>query len=205
MRVMEELNNIQFPRIDDYFYPSGSLAEGWKFKSQKARAAWILFRLYLNGTITQWNRMAENADSSRKDMGNLQVWCRNQIDLHFYLICWDKMHKYLKVFVNEQDDSEILRIYSRIKRLLEMGKLARDHLEHLDKRIDRPTTGFHYLGIGSDGMLTLAYRDVPNKGGIIERDVALGKDEVEQVMATFKNIMDVLEGSTRSNPRQNDL
>jgi hypothetical protein len=186
---------LGFPRIDAYIVPDLQVGDGRRFKSPVARAAFRFFRDYLNGAITQWNRLveAENANRLLGGGGDGRAFDQARIDLHFYLICWDKMHKYLEVFVTEQDEPEISTIHSQVKSLLRNGKLARDHLEHLNERFTDKTAVFHSRGMGSDGSLTFDYDDVRNKGDKVRRSVRLGKSEVERMVVVYRDIVSRLE------------
>jgi hypothetical protein len=93
--------------IDIYYCPSSKLGLHNKFKSPVSQLALYFFEFYLNGFIAQWNRLAEGYELSRglitadlkldreaaADYYRSQD--RNRLDLHFYLICWDKLDKWL--------------------------------------------------------------------------------------------------------------
>jgi hypothetical protein len=84
-------------------------------------------QIYVNGLVIQWNRLGEGYSRSADILRNNTLLddaqraklARNQerieLDLHFYLNCWDKIAKYFTALVKYADSEDIKRSWTGIK------------------------------------------------------------------------------------------
>jgi hypothetical protein len=184
-----------------------------KFRSTPSRTAYYTFRRFLEATKIQWNRIAEEHNEMMRlaPLSNPQTnpgpalsFSRVSellfLDLHFYLICWDKMDKYLRRFSQLQNDMDIARILVELAPLLSDAVSARDHFEHWDKLLMPPDLGplgygFAVVGMGDSATFTVSY-DERGKGGVKRlKSVALGRKELAHVIEVGERIIDHLEAA----------
>jgi hypothetical protein len=191
--------------INFHFYSSLRISVRDRFRSAAARSALYHVETYVNGLVVQWNRMAEDVALSSRIMEteNLmenveaakvdsQLGDRFQLDIHFYLICWDKIQKHLALFDRSQGDSVISAIRARIRTMLAHAVRARNFLEHLDKQITETMFGMRSTSISSDGQFTFRYEDMSKRGAKHERVVTLGRTEVLQVLLAYIDLLERL-------------
>jgi hypothetical protein len=191
--------------INFHFYSSLRISVATRFKSTTARNALYLVEFYVNGLVVQWNRIADDMNlanriqwsgeiSTNVDAAKafVQLQDRFRLDIHFYLICWDKIDKHFELFDRAQSESDITSVRARIRDLLSKGALARHFLEHLDKHVPEGEVGIRSAAIGSDGRFTFTYEDVSRKGEKHERSVALGRAEVIRVLHAYIDVLERL-------------
>jgi len=195
-----------FEPIDRHYYPSVRIAATAKVVESKVfRIALYWLEFYVNALVLQWNRMGESL-TSREAMlrGNLvsrpqgakafsQLGDRLTLDIHFYLICWDKIKKHFRVVSGATDSRCIKDVWSEIQVMSERASRARHFFEHLDKTVAEGNFG--ELGYGFANLRTFVFRyfETSGKKGRIERQVTLGRDEVENVMMAYESVLTCLE------------
>jgi hypothetical protein len=171
---------VVLQEINLYYYPGPRIAVSGKLKSRTARVMLLHLETYLNGLITEWNRLAQSTNESFRlsiegaDLGsdpdaqarNFRLKNLAELDVHFYLICWDKIDKFFRAFSRAQGDAEIVAAYRGVEELLRKAALARNFLEHLDRRIliggFRPRT----RSMGGGGSFRFGYEETSNKGKV---------------------------------------
>jgi hypothetical protein len=203
-----------FPRIGLELYPGLRANISGGLKSSAGRAALYAIEFYTTGLIIQWRRIVETMDESfraiekdedepaqisalLKPIREMEEMRRRdlvQLDLHFFLICWDKLDKCWSVLDRGEANPAISKIYGQLKVGLHAAGRARDYLEHPDRRYEQSGWGASGHGIGSDGSLKFTYQDKSNKGKAIDRQVDLGKAQVERARDAYKSILRLLGG-----------
>jgi hypothetical protein len=118
--------------------------------------AWTLLQLmerYVNAAIMQRSRLDEHnlrfseLMSRGPSLRRLEVtehMSRSFADVHFFLICGDKVHGLFEHIVSIEHDHTIRLVWKKKKVKLEAFRYARDVLEHMDERItkrDEPNSG----------------------------------------------------------------
>lgn len=160
---------------------------------------------YVNGLVLQWNRIGDDnmrhqalswsgALMSNDDVARAFAQYSNRImlDIHFYLVCWDKANKYFDVVSRNSKSNCIEATWKALSPLTERASRARDFFEHLDKQLSDNNFGTTSYGISGSQHFMFGYVDVSNKGKKIERKLTLGRAEVEQVMITYENVLSCL-------------
>jgi hypothetical protein len=190
-------------RVDVHFYPSLRIAVTQRFRNERARGALYHTEVFLNGLITQWNRLADMnnrlqnliaklSPSDPQVLGELsQLQDIRALDVHFYLICWDKLDKFLTVFEREQSDPAVSQLVAGARPLLKSAAQGRNFLEHLDKSNDGWMRGIQSMYFNSidGGQAGLAYTDVSNRGRKIPRHLDLGRREVVRMIDLYVGIL----------------
>jgi len=187
---------------------------------------------YINGLIVQWNRIqSDEAESSRRrsayprtleeaeayvqersKMGtakrleeaklDFQLKERFILDVHFYLVCWDKVNKYFGRFANKEKDNPcIWEAWKGISSLTEKASRARDYFEHFDKMLPKDYAGDIPLTQSfsiSASQFEFGYSELSGKRKKFERRVTLGRLEIETVMVAFEQSLSCLGRSIKS-------
>jgi hypothetical protein len=189
-------------KINLHYYATMRISISEKFRSDIARSALYYVEHYLNGLITQWNRIADEMEASTQLMRlNLQhdraaaavftqMSDREDFDTHFFLICWDKVHKFLELFERAQADAPVSAICREISPVLEKGAEARDYLEHLDQRLEAGGGKTRARAGGGGGNLVISYEE-RLKGGVVQsRSEAFGREEIRHVAQAYNRILE---------------
>src|SRR5207245_1578906 len=128
---------IPFKRIDKQYDNAPSVTSKLDGK-QKAIFALLNLQDYVNGLIIQWNRIisAEEARFRRSDHGSSYWLAATAIDLdiHYYVICWDKIEKNRKQLMSIIRQKEIGIAWREVKNVLTKVGDLRNFYEHLDQR-----------------------------------------------------------------------
>ncbi len=169
-----------------------------KVKSTSSLHAIQYFEQYLNGIILQWNRIATATyQSTRPPVAGSRAWVRfshqEELDFHFYLICWDKVNKHFDKLVKSQRQPEIEIAQRPVKALLGQASKARNFFEHLEEKNQQG----HGVGMTGDDELEFSYTDTDRK---TKRDlplvkVKLGKREVRTIVKAYENVVEALRNS----------
>jgi hypothetical protein len=167
-----------------------------------------MFAWYLNGAIIQWNRLALDMNRALKfwdansrvprhmaDAFNRRNSALAYLDLHFYLICWDKMDKLIQRFLDGESDEEIVRIHGRIDVHLRNAVDARNHQEHLDRVLTEPGSYGILFGY-TNGDLVITHEAKRVGGSKYQKGILLGHREIIQVARAYEEIVRYL----KSNP-----
>lgn len=207
---MKGLSHVDRTRAEQpinwYYFPSVRLRVT-RHLGQVSRLSLYCVEFYANGLIVQWNRIIDdlrtrdqlldegydlksNIEASR---AFAQFGDRLSLDIHFYLVCWDKINKYLKRFVESESDNECIKqIWNNINRLTRKASLARNLFEHLHENISETNYGRTRYSFTNYEKFLFRYIDVSNKGEKFTRDVTLGKPEVEKAMLSYEGILSCL-------------
>jgi hypothetical protein len=172
-----------------------------------SKSALRFIEFYTNSLIVEWNRIMEDNENHWKIMENFNVmkdikagrisaqWSdRLDLDIHFYLICWDKINKYFDVLQRNESGNECIKsAWDEINNLTEKASRARDFYEHLADNLTETYSG-NPLGhsMASDGSFLFNYSDLSNKGVKFERQLTLGRQEVEKVMKAYEKVLKCL-------------
>jgi hypothetical protein len=188
--------------LDFYIYPDIRGNVAGRMKSLVASQALYQVEVYVNGLVTQWNRICEDVNTTFTIMAEpssvphadavksqLRASDLGDLDTHFYLICWDKLDKFFALFGKLQDDPVVSKIVARVGPLLGKAALARHFLEHLHEQLERGNTAPRGRGLSSGGSFSFRYVDKSNKGRLIERLVTLGRAEIQQVIDAYLEIL----------------
>ena len=168
-----------------------------------SRSTLYRVEFYVNGLIVQYNRMVDDLKDSAQVMLDAdptknieaskihsQFSDRFALDFHFYLICWDKVNKHLGRFANNQGENQCIKtIWDALSPLTSKAALGRHFLEHLDKIISRKQPEeFQYFIPNYDGF-AFKYFDLDRDGKRVEKQIPLGRAEVEKVMKAYEGIL----------------
>jgi hypothetical protein len=122
---------------------------------------WLLER-YVNAGISQIDRIRDAIETMAKYSG---TWSLDQltVDVHFYFICWDKAEILLNRLGEVHGDSRLVALSARFKAIAKPFNDARNHMEHIDERVQRDPS---YTGhIAGDYFMMAGERfDVSEKG-----------------------------------------
>ena len=111
--------------------------------------AWTLLQLmerYVNAAIMQRSRLEDHnlrfpeLLSRGPSLRRLEVtehMSQSFADVHFFLICGDKIHGLFEHIVSTEHDHTIRLVWKKKKIKLEAFRSARDVLEHMDERVER--------------------------------------------------------------------
>lgn len=173
--------------------------------ASKPYAIYGAMRAYLNGAFVQYDRIvsdfhdqtaawgdAPRPEGSPVPIAHVHAVERYDLDLHFYLICWDKLNNLLETFERQWDRSDVREICGRIRGLLANASLARQYFEHLDRWIDKGGLRPRATGIGVD-HLSFHYQIPDGRGRQISRSVALGHSELQQVVEAHAALAELIE------------
>ncbi len=190
--------------IDYHYYPSVRIAATQAVASSAFRSALYYVEVYLNGLIIEWNRMVGDdvlhSDLMKQDITSnveaakafSQAVDRLWLDIHFYLVCWDKINKHFKI-VSDTSQSECINdAWHEISDLTEKASRARDFLEHLDKDVKRGGYGQRGTSFTAHREFSFWYTDTSGGGKKHERKVNLGRLQVERVMNAYEKVLSCL-------------
>jgi hypothetical protein len=119
-----------------------------------------------------------------------QLGDRLGLDIHFYLICWDKVDKYLGRFSDsEKENSCVKTVWDSLHPLTKKASKARHFFEHLHETITESNFGKIEYAFANFKQFSFRYVDVSKKGERFEREVALGRAEVERVMLGYEGVL----------------
>jgi len=200
-----------FPRIRLDLFPGLRVQVSGGLRTSAGKAALYGIEFYTTGLILQWRRIVETADQTFREMEEaahvptpdhrppfikeIEGSRRRdlvELDLHFFLICWDKLDKCWSLLNHEEANLEITKIYAPIKTALYSAARARDYLEHLDRRYKKSGLSGGGHAMGSDGSLSFIYQDVSNKDKTYDRQIDLGKAQVEKMREAYKSALRLL-------------
>ena len=220
MADQARIKGIQYEQIGGWFKIASSVTD--RLHSQKSVFALLNLEQYVNGLIIQWNRVmmdqqvshslvidssalassqmvsvAVESKTRLKELQNSQsqAFGLGFLDIHFYLICWDKIKRRLDQLLEEEPGLRSVPSYKRIRSILKQAKKARDFMEHLDEK-NRQGQG---VGMQGNDELVFRYVDTERKTkkDQPEKVVALGKAEVALVTKTYEEIIETL---AKANP-----
>jgi hypothetical protein len=201
------------PAVDVQFNRHLRLSLNDKFRTEGAKSALAFAELYLNGMVTQWNRLAQGTNELNRLMWDLsrrtdpelarartRVSTQIQVDVHLYVICWDKVANFLQLFNRRQRDSAISEIYSGVKGTLGRAIEARHFFEHYDEKlkVDKPPP-FSFGGMGGDGNGALNLYSLSEEGEWMVKPVFIGRSEIERVARAYNGILSILTNRPSTN------
>ena len=179
--------------------------------SQKAKFTSSLiavqcFEQYLNGIILQWNRIVtatrQRVQSYQSTIpivagGGARIRLGNQeeLDFHFYLICWDKVGKYFAPVEKLERDAGVSKAYQSVAKLLHEAKEGRNFYEHLDKEFLSGGIGTRGRGFSYPEGYHFSFVRVKN-GTRIEKKVNLGMDEIRRISESYSDVIGILKART---------
>jgi hypothetical protein len=76
-----------------------------------------------------------NLERTKRIALRQQVIAQVFADIHFYFICWDTIHKMMKVLKKYSGFKSAIEVYKTHQKTLEQYAAARNHHEHLDERL----------------------------------------------------------------------
>lgn len=177
-----------------------------KLSKPKAFLAFNNLRLYVNGVSKQWSRIRSLSeqifeipfDSLKEGSEERRLFLRLQqareLDIHFYLTCWDGVRKHYKDFVRKDGDPEIRKAWGDVWKLLESIKPVRHFFEHLDER-DMQGKGFQFTRSGTYFRVSYFERGAkPSEN----KWVSLGNQEVELLNRAFDRVVSVIQARRRT-------
>jgi hypothetical protein len=122
-----------------------------------------------------------------------QLLNRITLDIHFYLICWDKVDKYRgRLSTSMKENQCVQTICSELGQLTAKASRARNHFEHLDRYVDNPEAIEGGYGFGGYRHFALSYVDISKHGEKQKREVTLGYDELVGMMTGYERILSCL-------------
>jgi hypothetical protein len=151
---------------------------------------------YLNGIILQWNRIV-SATYQRTwppvagTRDQLRLSDQEELDFHFYLICWDKVGKYFTMVVRLERDTGISEVYRRVSKLLHDAKEGRNFYEHLDKELRDGGIGTRGRGFSYPEGYHFSYVEV-RSGQAVERQAKLGMKEIGRISEAYQDVIAIL-------------
>jgi hypothetical protein len=191
-------------KINLHYYASIRIEISEKFRTPTARQALYYVEHYLNALIVQWNRIADDLQATSELMNAdllhdraaasvlLQFSDRTDFDIHFFLISWDKIQKFLELFDTEQKDPVVSSIHAEIAPLLAKGSEVRHYFEHLNDRLAQGGGLTLGRGYGGGATLNIAY-EVRQPGSVIEQRLeSFGREEVRRVALAYNRILEHL-------------
>lgn len=196
---------IRFERIDKWFNEVPSVSN--RLLSQASVFALINLESYVNGLILQWNRtmteeeahtriMTSGLLSSNRQLQEDMIRLRttSSLDIHFYLICWDKVNKHFEKLAKSQRHPDIGIARRPVRKLLEQASKARDFFEHLENKNQQG----HGVRMGGDDEVEFSYVDTDRKTGrdLPESKVELGKREVQMIIKAYETVVEGLRNTS---------
>ena len=182
-------------KINLHYYPSLRISISDRFRTPLARESLYYVEHYLNGLILQWNRIADDLAQSFRSLEiddtparvaiQSQVEDHTDYDVHFLLICWARIQKFLKLFEREQTDETVSEVCSSIKDLLDRGANARHYVEHLDGRLTSGGGKTRSRSAGGGVSLSVSYEVVAGSGSIERRTDSFGREEIRRIAAAY--------------------
>ena len=160
---------------------------------------------YNNGLVVQWLRMMDDLEQMRGAVtedgkvildDHMAAQKQLEMDIHFFIICWDKVKKFMLKFQQEEDDRKIYQIHKGVKEILDEIPDARHFLEHLDEEIaagkGRPR-GWRFSG----GSFYYNYTRT-KKGKPVSGMATIGLKEILMVRKAFEDDVAVLRTRAKS-------
>jgi len=134
----------------------------WELPDLECYMLWIFFESYVNGAMIQWDRVqSDRAESFASFERSREEWPtppdrtphrRLFLDVHFMLVCADKVQALVIRLAKKHPGAEIAALCERHKAEFKAWNDFRNHLEHIDDRIDK----FGDLGNLNDWTYTFA-------------------------------------------------
>lgn len=106
--------------------------------SNRAGIILLFIERYVNGAIIAHERIKDNEArvAATKWPESFKLPLETIfLDIHLYLICWDKVHKLLIRLTEVVGDSSLKSFLKKYKPILMKYSEARHHLEHIDERL----------------------------------------------------------------------
>lgn len=108
-----------------------------KIKNMRALLTLHFVEQYVNGATFQWERIQEDKSKlpgpgPRVDARLIQTLF---LDVHFYFVCGEKVKKLYKEFIEIDGGKDLKDLWAKHKHMFKKLKIARDHLEHIDERV----------------------------------------------------------------------
>jgi hypothetical protein len=168
-----------------------------------AAAALINLERYLNGLIRQWNRISRQSKLLETNLAGSMTGGRSAesaknlekisklltLEVHFYIICWDKVQKHFKKLEVLSRIPEVGRARRPVRTLLENASRARGFLEHLDNHVISGGLGQAFgFSFGRGDELIFSYAYVKGRPDATRR-VALGKVQLCQMMSIYESMV----------------
>jgi hypothetical protein len=123
---------------------------------------------------------------------------QEELDFHFYLICWDKVQKYFSLVQKFEDDEAITESYKNISELLDDAVDGRDFYEHLDDTLQKGGVGTRGRGFSYPEGYHFSVVRI-DKGKQVPKEAKLGMEEIRRVREAYEDVIAVLKarGDTR--------
>jgi hypothetical protein len=182
------------PPITEVFWPISitrdtAVAASQKAKNQTSLHAFQAVEKYLNGIILQWNRIV--AFTYAKDFGPIYFEIA-ELEIQFYLACWDMVEKYLVLFAKEERDRAIYVAVHDIRPILHDASSARNYYEHSNRELKEKGIGPTGHGFGYPRGFHLTYPKMED-GKRASKDFDLGMPEIKLLIQVFDEIVAILD------------
>lgn len=182
-------------------------------------ALWQL-EFYLEGLITQWNRIVEDIDLQSDALrhrvltfkagsvpqtfedfkADFQLTQENHnrlyLDIHLYLICWDKVRKFFEVISDTADKPCVRTVWNEIQGFTEKVQRARGLLEHLDEHSRRGGGGLTGFAIDPMGGLNLNFSGTRKNGKSTRMTLDVGVVQVGLAIAAYEKVLSCIQANT---------
>jgi hypothetical protein len=159
-----------------------------KLKHLDALNTLYILELYVNGLIIQWNKiMVEMQDywDNNDNYSAVEVLRRSNLlflDIHYYVICWDKIGKNVDRLKRITTDRNLHLACKKFKPILERISSIRNYYEHLDEQsIQARRYSF------KNDQLTLRYF---RKNENVQHSITLGRKELDNLLVAFEGIVE---------------
>jgi len=167
-----------------------------KAKSTSSLHAIQYFEQYLNGVILQWNRIVTATYQSTRppvagSRARIRLSHQEELDFHFYLICWDKVRKYFALVEKLEHDIAISESFGRVSELLRESSEGRNFYEHLDKELRNGGIGTRGRGFSYPQGYYFSFIGV-RSGQPVEKKVNLGMEEIRRICEEYQEVIDTL-------------
>lgn len=116
----------------------------FRIKSPKAGIIFLFIEKYVNAGIKQYKRIKQCKDeiSRSKTPREFKEPLQNIFfEIHFYLVCWDKVYCLFLKFCEIVGDARLKAIKDKYIKDFEKYSEVRNHLEHIDERLVGKTRG----------------------------------------------------------------
>lgn len=113
-------------------------------KSFRAGTLLLFIEKYVNAGIKQYERMSKHREDIKKTKVPREFkepLATLFYDIHFYFICWDKVHNLFLRFCEVVGDAKLEKIKTRYASDFQKYSEARNNLEHIDERLLGKTRG----------------------------------------------------------------